>query len=452
MKPYSCVLAAGLLLLASPPAALNAQCDTCGPVGPRGAGYGPPGPVNPLAGVGHAPPIGYQRTNTPISNAPDYYVPGDWGGAAYPPHSLQTCDPSRGPCGLYTSEQEKLDYDWCQCCIVNLGHDFTIHNAQTPRFGPTWRFAADALFLIRDGDRDRGFASLGPVTAGGRNVVLSDESFPLCLEAGGKATVSRALGHHDNLLIEGVYFGMHQWNEEDSYRDATANTAGGTGILTSPFTGLGNPTQIVGLDFNTLSTIAYTSEIENYEINLRHRVGMLCGPIETTLLYGVRYMRIDESFTYLGVSNTPAPLGSSNRTATFTENDLIGFQVGALGAYRVNDRFWIEMDVKATLAQNDSSQQTTYTNVNNGVTTTFNGEAGCACTAFIGDINLITNYQITTHLAVRAGYQAVWADGVAVALENFNSSLAVLTQGPAEVNDNGTLVFHGPHLGAVLTW
>jgi hypothetical protein len=154
-------------------------------------------------------------------------------------------------------------------------------------------------------------------------------------------------------------------------------------------------------------------------------VGLLCGPIETTLLFGVRYMQIDESFSYRGESNVPLPLGAINQTTTFTDNDLVGFQVGGLGAYRVNDRWWFELDVKAALSQNNASQQTTYTNVVNGVATTFNGHARCACTALVGDVNLISNYQITHYLAVRAGYQAVWAEGVAVALENFSPSLAV---------------------------
>jgi hypothetical protein len=61
-------------------------------------------------------------------------------------------------------------------------------------------------------------------------------------------------------------------------------------------------------------------------------------------------------------------------------------------------------------------------------------------------------YQLTSHLAVRAGYQMLWVDGLAVAVEQFNPNLAELTLGPARLNDNGTLVYHGPHLGMVLTW
>jgi hypothetical protein len=72
--------------------------------------------------------------------------------------------------------------------------------------------------------------------------------------------------------------------------------------------------------------------------------------------------------------------------------------------------------------------------------------------ALIGEANLMGMYQITNNLAMRAGYQMIWVDGVTLASESLNPNLVELTQGPARLNDNGTLVYHGPHAGVVFTW
>jgi hypothetical protein len=397
-------LIAALLLICLSAAPLRAECSDCGNGGVQGY-YGPYGP-NPACG---------------------------------------------GTCRHYYSEQEWLAADWCQCCVFNWGWQHIEANALTPRFRPTWRVENDALFLMRDGDRYRQFATLGPRLPGGSNAVLDTESLPECFEGGMKTTISRSLSEDDNLLVEATYIAFHEWEESDSFRDGRINALGTAGTLASPFTDFGRPVEIVGLDLNTLTTIGYTSEMESAEVNLRHRVGLMCGPLETSMIYGVRYMRIDETFDYFSQSLLPAPLGATNAVGVQTGNQLIGFQVGVLSGYRVSDRWWFEFDTKFALCQNSSEQETTYTvGGTTPATATFNANEACA--AFIGDINLVSYYQVTRYLTVKAGYQAIAVDGIAVALENFSANTAVLSLGPAEVNDNGTLFFHGPHLGALFNW
>jgi hypothetical protein len=407
MKPSYSLLAAIALFCSA--GRLPAQCADCG--------NGPPGPNGPFSPYGISAGCG-------------------------------------GTCRNYYSEQEWLANDWCQCCIFNWGWQHVQANALTPRFAPTWRVEADSLFLLRDGDRNREFATLGPRLPGGRNVALNSESLPECLEGGIKATVSRSLSEDNNLLIEATYLGMHDWDANNSYRDGSPNGLGAGGNLASPFTQFGRPVQAQGLDFNTLVTIGYTSEIESAELNLRHRVGLMCGPLETSMLYGVRYMRIDETFDYFSQSLLPGPAGTTNTVNVQTGNELIGFQVGVLAAYRVSDRWWFEFDTKFALCQNSNEQQTLYTVAGGtpGAAGAFFFNAHQGCTAFIGDIDLVSYYQVTRYLTVKAGYQAIGIDGLAVALENFSNNTAVLTQGPAEINDNGSLFFHGPHLGAVFSW
>lgn len=436
------------VLACSVPLEALAQCASCGATGGRHIPV-PPSPYAPAPGLVGGPGPGlHDGPGAVVGPAPGYSV------------QCNACS-QVGPCGPcescghwchYYSEQEKMANDWCRDCCFNWGWQHTFQNALTPRFAPTWYASADALFLLRDGDRDVDFTSYGPRFTDRRNVFLESDDLGDCMESGFKTTVSYSLSQHDNLLVEASYLGFHQWEESASARDPTLNPAGVPGNLTSPFTNFGVPFLVPGFDFNDLVTISFTSELHSAELNFRHRTGLMCGWIETSMVYGIRYMRLDETFLYQQFSNVPLPIGAAHSVDVATTNDLLGGQLGVLGAYRVSDRWWFELDVKATLAGNDARQRTIYARtLGTTATQQFEFNARNNCMAVIGDVNLVSIYQITNNLALRLGYQMIWADGLALASENFSANPGVLTQGPAEVNDNGTLVFHGPHLGIQLT-
>lgn len=442
MKAFNCSLVVLISVLLTPSLA-TAQCSTCGgPVtsDPDGIGpYGLKGGPGPGLHYGPGPQVG---------PAPGYSVKCNVCGQVGPCGPCESC----GHWCQYYSEQEKMANDWCRDCCFNWGYQHTRNNALTPHFAPTWHAAVDAQWLLRDGERRIPFASYGPRNTTGSNVFFKSDNFDECMETGFRTTVSRSLGSHENLRLEGSYFGNQQWGEQVSFRDPTTNSLGTTGTIASPFSNFGHPAQVQGLDYNNSVGIAFTSELHSAEINIRHRTGLMCGWLESSMSYGIRYMQIDESFAYQQSSFLPLILGSSQGLGITTSNQLLGAQLGVLSAYRVSDRWWWELDVKATLAGNDASQSTTYTRNVNGATGTFTFNDSHNCMAVIGDINLMSMYQITSNLAIRAGYQMVWVDGLAVAVEQFNTNLAELTQGPAKVNDNGTLVYHGPHMGLILTW
>jgi hypothetical protein len=52
----------------------------------------------------------------------------------------------------------------------------------------------------------------------------------------------------------------------------------------------------------------------------------------------------------------------------------------------------------------------------------------------------------------RIGYQALLIDGLALASENFDRNVAILTAGPAELVHDGSVVYHGPFVGLTTTW
>jgi hypothetical protein len=84
--------------------------------------------------------------------------------------------------------------------------------------------------------------------------------------------------------------------------------------------------------------------------------------------------------------------------------------------------------------------------------TTYSNSSGHADTAFVGDLDLSAIWECSRHLSVEIGYQAIWISGLALGAENFQTDVTLLTLGPPELKDDGTAVYHGPHVGVTVRW
>ena len=84
--------------------------------------------------------------------------------------------------------------------------------------------------------------------------------------------------------------------------------------------------------------------------------------------------------------------------------------------------------------------------------TTFNGSDDHNRTAFLGELSLTYNHQVSRALTFRAGYSAIWVTQVALATRNFTDNLYLAEKGPVEARNDGDVVYHGPSLGLVLAF
>ena len=354
-----------------------------------------------------------------------------------------------GRCG-HTSEEDFLSKS-CNDCLYNWGDEYSDISALSPRFMPRWSASADAIFLGRDVLGRVDYAALGTT---GPFVLDTDNGFPIEFAAGVRGKVSRGIG--EAFRVEGIYMSQLDWSQSASARDITPNGIGGLGTLTSRWTNFGVAALVPGLDYNHLVTIDYTSEMENAELNLLHRSGFNCYAIETSFVCGVRYFKLNETFNYLSAANSPAPLGAVNVIDVETRNELIGGQLGVLGGYKVTERIYLEFELKAAMCQNIASQNLLYRNTNTADgTLSLNRsrtDAGDGSLAVVGDTNLVANFQLASSITLRLGYYAMWVDGVAIAHENVTDNFGTLGLGPGFLNDNGTVVYHGPHVGLTLNW
>jgi hypothetical protein len=241
---------------------------------------------------------------------------------------------------------------------------------------------------------------------------------------------------------------MHSWDDSMAVRDVNPNPLGGTGNLRSL---LGHfDAAVPGIDFNNFASLSITSDLQSFELNYRRRIGMICGPLETSMMFGARYFNIRELLDFITVADAPAP--TTNWVNVRTRNHLIGAQVGGLAAYRVSDKMWFEGDVKLGLYQNSASQNTLYQVTTPAGVANFPTSAHRGSVAVVGDFDFTAKARLTRNLSMHVGYQLLAVDGLALARDNMQEDLPLLALGPGVVRDNGFVMYHGPHLGGVISW
>jgi hypothetical protein len=139
-----------------------------------------------------------------------------------------------------------------------------------------------------------------------------------------------------------------------------------------------------------------------------------------------------------------------NLALSETDNQLWGFQVGGEGLLWDAGPVRLQSTVKGGVFYNNLKLSTGGETITSGAVTidptaTFSSDRG----AFFGEVNLELAYQIGPQFSIRAGYAAMWLDGVALAPDqhdNFNLQSGIGTF------DYGTVMYHGSYVGLELTW
>ena len=349
-----------------------------------------------------------------------------------------------GKAGCYKSEQEMAYFgpDCNACCHINWASapEYTDVDALTQRFKPSWYASSDAVFLLHEASDPITFARDGL-----GNPSLRSDDLDFEFEGGVKFVLSYAFTN--DFLVEAVYLGAPRWDDTRVIRDGSPNVFGGTGNIRSL---LGGFTAPPGVGLANFASLSIRSQLDSFELNYRRRVGLICGPLETSLMMGVRYVNLREGLDFATISDAPVP--TSNDLRVRTQNHLLGLQAGGLAAYRISDKTWFEGDVKVGLYQNSARHDSQYTVATPAGVNVFAHSDHRGEVAVIGDFDFRSHVRLTRNLSMHLGYQLIVADGLALARDNVETNLALLTLGPTRVQQNGLSFFHGPHLGGVLSW
>ena len=182
----------------------------------------------------------------------------------------------------------------------------------------------------------------------------------------------------------------------------------------------------------------YATELYNAELNVRWNP---CARV--SMLAGFRWVNLCENLQ--GALEPPTFRREPPFWNTTTTNNLYGFQIGADGKIFERGRFSIDGLVKAGIFDNNAEEST-------GVSTIKIPRPSSASTnhaAFVGETGLQCKYQVTKRLMLKAGYEAIWLQGVALAPGQIQETY-MPTYDVAQalgVNCNSGVFYHGATAG-----
>jgi hypothetical protein len=220
--------------------------------------------------------------------------------------------------------------------------------------------------------------------------------------------------------VEVRYFGLNNWSESKSVNTIDS----GVPNLFSIFSLYGTDPQngFDDTDRSFVHSISYNSELHNGEVNYRSRWVNGFLPFQGSVLCGIRYFDLDESFGFRAV-------GSQDDTFTFdqlrffdyvtqTRNQLTGFQVGGDLWFNLCPGIHIGTEGKAGVFGNHAEveSQIVANSIPGAREHLQDGK-----TAYLVEMNAQLVYRLSYSWSFRGAYNLLYVDNVALANENFNT-------------------------------
>jgi hypothetical protein len=303
--------------------------------------------------------------------------------------------------------------------------------------------AIDYMLLKRDGT-----GRFTPYTSQGiaGPIVLSNQNFDFDSRSGFRFAAALQVGPGSS--TEFIYYGLFFYESTATVTDPNNNLFSAfSGFGTLPFNGFAETDQ------SDLQTSRYTSKFDNFEVNFRQRWVAPSARYQGSWLVGVRYFKLDEQmnlFTHSTVNNAQAFYD------TDVFNSLVGAQFGGDIWFCLMPGLRIGGEVKAGVYCNNVGQNSSIGATSLGTPFLENGHSNDV--AFVGDATVMMTYRINYQWNVKVGYQFLYADGVALASENFNPTPPAIFFPPpgvnrtVAINDNGSVFYHGLQVGLEFTW
>lgn len=191
----------------------------------------------------------------------------------------------------------------------------------------------------------------------------------------------------------------------------------------------------------TSITAEYESTLDSLEFVVRSRQWRRIAPQA-----GFRFMQVSEHFNLLDDALRRTGMLSN------TDNDLYGFEFGLQGLIWEWCHSRLEGTVRGGTYYNDIDvdyYEVTYDQVAAQTTSQLITNFDTSRTAFSGDFRLNWIYQLGPRANFRVGYQALWLDGIALAV---NQNTTRQFRPPIQSADVSYVFYQGGEIGFELSW
>jgi hypothetical protein len=272
--------------------------------------------------------------------------------------------------------------------------------------GPCWSVEVDFLALQREH-----MDNVPIIAAGNRAVLLNADDINLSPEGGVRVAVARQLNACNDIEFE--------FSVIDDWTATVLTDVPGAQLVQFGATFGTNPFHL-----------SYETDLYNTELNWRR--SWFCDQIKS--IVGFRWIELGEKSRVRDANSPPAIFVGD------VDNHLYGFQIGMEAVALKWCRLEIEFGMKAGIYYNMADVDLEYPQDGAGASSRAKGSN----TAFTGELMLGGSYCLTDCLSIRAGYQVLWIEGVAILPEQLDD-LAVPLAGEPDLG--GSPVYHGAYVG-----
>ncbi|MGA2069548.1 MAG: hypothetical protein ABSG86_31645 [Thermoguttaceae bacterium] len=278
------------------------------------------------------------------------------------------------------------------CCDAGFGQPCS----------PRWSASAEFITLQRLGTVNQTLVSTypphSPIVVGTGTERLNSEDLGQGFAAGPEVGLTY---HGDGGCdLELSYFQIDGWGSAKSVEPNGTGGGGGPPPNWLVFTAPGDFVQTTDYADQAMAW-RYATKLNNAELNVRWE---LCPRV--TVLAGFRWVNLWED-----LQGTLPPERAMPFWDTRTRNNLYGLQLGEDWKMLDWGRFSLDGLVKAGVFDNNAAETT-------GVSiyrSMYWESAATNQLAFLGEIGLQAKYQLIPRLLLKAGYEAIWLQGVALA-------------------------------------
>jgi len=313
--------------------------------------------------------------------------------------------------------------------------------ALAPAESTIWTARVDALLLWRNAPESRPLYDFwDPITSTPTGQALNASQFNSGMAAGPRFTIL-----HETQDGYGWEIGYFRVQAFESMKE-----------LPYAFEGYANAegTNIFGNAYAELDQVAgkLTSTIQSFEVLAR-----LPSNDWLTWTAGFRWVEWRENLQLVDTySYDPTDPSQTffNAYKTSTINSLYGLQLGAEAAiWKPSASFRIDGVAKAGVYGNNAVQASESVTDDPYFPFSGNVTTSMARTAFVGEIGATATWQMTHHIAARAGYNAFWLGGLATAQNQLSGqTLAEGEQITGSTDTGGSVVLQGITLGLEGRW
>lgn len=304
---------------------------------------------------------------------------------------------------------------------------------------PRWTASVGFIILDRIGGTNQTLVSRVPGDVDVKDLhkypgteVLNGDDFQQGFAAGPSVGLIRH--GDDGYDLELSYFQISGWNssrtvdpaDPDEWRWLTMRCPGGF-LQANQMPGQG-------------MTWDYATQLYNAEFNVRWNP--CC---RVTMLAGFRWVNLGEKL--VGALEPPTVGREPPFWDTTTVNNLYGFQVGA--DWKIWERGRLSLDglAKAGIYDDDAEETTGVSVIAKQVR---QDSTSTNHAAFVGETGLQCKYQVSERLLLKAGYEAIWLEGVALAPGQVQETCCTVLPMSVQalgVNCNSGVFYHGATAG-----